>query len=103
MTPERFAELVAQKNQHDAICEQAEQRGFNDAATTMTWADIVSHALADDDAIALQTPAQAGDILKNHAQAAYIRGVRRVYEMVMRGEAPPLEATGNVVTLPPRA
>ena len=87
MTPERFAELRAQKDQFDAICEQAEQKGFDAAATTMTWADIVSHALADDEAIARQTPARPTDILKNHAQAAYIRGVRRVYEEVM--QAPP--------------
>jgi hypothetical protein len=87
MTPERFAELREQKDQFDAICEQAEQAGWDAAATTMTWADIVSHALADDEAVALQTPGQAADILKNHAQAAYIRGVRRVYEEVM--QAPP--------------
>ena len=66
MRPQRFAELRAQKDPFDAICEQADQRGFDAAATTMTWADIGSHTLDDDEAIALQTPGHAADILKNH-------------------------------------
>jgi hypothetical protein len=97
MTPERYAALREQKAIQEARCEQAEQAGFDKAATVMSWAEIVAFALTDDQDVAFQRPDQPGDVLQNHIRAAYIRGVRRVYDMVTRGEAP----AGNVVVLQP--
>lgn len=99
MTPERHVELRAQMLRHEARCEQAEQAGFDKAVTVMTWAEIAAFALTDDQAVAFQTPEKPADVLENHVRAAYIRGVRRAYELVLKDEAPP--AAENVVALKP--